>query len=178
MAILQQFAGSIQHSWSKKKGGYPACEGRRRDRTVSRGLNRGRRHEWLAGGLCRQLSVTRHSRICPPCSCRSTGVRKAAGHAQNVLANILKERRRRSRLERWCESCGSVRVSRAIQCAGGTLDTTSMDASLIDELTRPCRSNSPMRRANHVRHPTTPCPTTQHLVVARSSTVRGKLRKL
>ena len=75
------------------------------------------------------------------------------------------------------EGCESVRVGRRFSVRG-TLDTTSMDASLIDELTRPCRSNSPMRRANHVRHPTTPCPTTQHLVVARSSTVRGKLRKL
>ena len=40
------------------------------------------------------------SNISPSLFCRSTGVRKAAGHAQNVLANILKERRRRSRLER------------------------------------------------------------------------------
>ena len=106
MAILQQFAGALQDSWSKKKGGYPACDGRRRYVTEFRGLNRGRRHEWLAGGLCRQLSAATLSKDSPPCSCRSTGVRKAAGHAQNVLANILKERRRRSRLERCVRVAG------------------------------------------------------------------------
>ena len=119
MGILQQFAGSIQHSWSKKKGGCPACDGRRRDVIASRGLNRGRRHEWLAGGLCLPLSVAKSSNFSPSLFCRPTGVRKAAGHAQNVLANISKERRSYVGtlvLSGACESCGSVGVSRRCVC--------------------------------------------------------------
>ena len=95
--------------------------------------------------------MTTRSNFCLPCFCRPTGSRKAAKCEAIVLANILKERRRRSRLEP-CDSVSGAH-GQAIHVQG-ILDTTSMDARLIDELPLLCRRNLPMHRANRVRHPT------------------------
>ena len=56
MPELRWLDSTIQEVQAKE-GRYPACEGRRREITKCRGLNGGRRHAWLTGGLCKQLLV-------------------------------------------------------------------------------------------------------------------------
>ena len=59
---LRQFLIKIRLNRSEAR--IPLGEATGRDPTEFRGLNRGRWHVWLTGGLCRKLSVPKLSWIC------------------------------------------------------------------------------------------------------------------